>query len=488
MIHHVPRISHPLRLWQVPQSNELVSEAEYRALEFFQLHTVNAFSTNIAPYVLQAAFHEPIIRTIAVAIGSMHRSFVFKPDLFSSSDDHTRFTLRHYTKAIGQLVSLDLKASTKTNDTFLIACVLFFCFECLQGNYKAAFQHATSGLKIIKNHVDASRQSVSTYMPPETLALLFIVLENQCLEIKNDDLVDSGLLVPGTSPFPSPVDSLANPSLSIDQLMRSFQILYNDFMGFEAICECISLDEEAISSGLMSDYFPQDYHRLVAGLKTWMHVFDDWVERGGAVDQEKSPSFITLKIWRLAIQLILSLDRPVTELSWDNHDFEYEGITRLAAEMMGLPLTDTAPNSPGNLPSEDRSQQLSPLPTLRPKPLRSISSAFSLSLGINTPLYLVATRCRHSTLRHRAINLLSFGQRREGLWDYDLAVRIAKQIIAIEESSVGIEKGTCYTAADIPLADRVSRIYVQFEEDKVLKVRYDQLNGTVIYEETYSSR
>ncbi|KAJ5246360.1 hypothetical protein N7468_001343 [Penicillium chermesinum] len=467
---------------QVPQLDILTNEAESRALEFFQLHTAHVFGEGIAPYVLQATVYEPVIRTIAISLGSLHRSFILNQGSLSTSDDEARFILRHYTKAIGQLLSLDLHGSA-TSDTFLIACVLFFCFECLQSNYKAAFQHATSGLKIIKNHVETARQSSSTYMPPETLALLFTVLENQILEIKDDELLSSGVTILGWSPFPDPIDELGAPSLDIDGIMRSFQILYNDLIGFEAICDRMQLGYAKPPEEELPEHLLSEYYRLAAGLHTWMSVFDDWLQRGGALNHEKHPTVLTLRIWRLAVKIVLELNRPMTELIWDKHMADFDTITLLAAEMLGHPLSNPNPCSPSVSPEE--LQKASSLPVLRPKPPKSISSVFSLSLGINTPLYIAATRCRDSVIRHRAIELLLFGRRREGLWDYYVAGRIAKHLVAIEESSAGIPDGTPYIPSDIPLADRVRSLSVQFEKEKVVKVQYQHPKGVFTFEENF---
>jgi hypothetical protein len=165
--------------------HEFMHEAEYRSLEFFQLHTSLCFGKDIGAYILQAAYHEPIIRTIAVAIGVLHNSFVFNHKGISTTREETHFTLLHYRKTIRQLIAMNPKTSPQSNDTFLVACMLFFCFECLQGNYRLAIQHANSGLKIIKQHQNlATSQSFPRYIPQDAVTLLFAILENQILEIE----------------------------------------------------------------------------------------------------------------------------------------------------------------------------------------------------------------------------------------------------------------------------------------------------------------
>jgi hypothetical protein len=99
---------------------------------------------------------------------------------------------------------------------------------------------------------------------------------------------------------------------------------------------------------------------------------------------------------------------------------------------------------------------------------------FSLSLGVVTPLYICATRCRESSVRHHSIGLMSYCQRREGLWDSDLAARIAKRIVTIEEEAAQIPPESAYTPANIGLSCRVTSLSPAFEHSGQVKIRYNK--------------
>ncbi|KAJ5941429.1 hypothetical protein N7516_001597 [Penicillium verrucosum] len=120
-----------------PQSPDLISEDEYRSLEFFHQNTTQAFTADIGVLLLRVAYHQPILRSIAVALGSLHRSFVLhgRGPLANSTD--AQFMLLHYNRAIRELVSIQPETAQR-DETFLIACIFFFCFECLRGEYKNA--------------------------------------------------------------------------------------------------------------------------------------------------------------------------------------------------------------------------------------------------------------------------------------------------------------------------------------------------------------
>ncbi|KAH8896078.1 hypothetical protein GQ53DRAFT_803696 [Thozetella sp. PMI_491] len=53
--------------------------------------------------------------------------------------------------------------------------------------------------------------------------------------------------------------------------------------------------------------------------------------------------------------------------------------------------------------------------------------AFSLSLGIIPPLFMLAYRCSYAPLRDKSLELLASKRRREGVWDSGIALRLAQQ-------------------------------------------------------------
>lgn len=140
---------------QIPYSTELLLEDEYRSLEFFQIHTTFCFGSRIGSYLFRAVYHEPILKTITVALGSLHQSFAHSPAESLDPQERTRFTLLRYNKAIRQLVSIDPLTNPQSNDTFLIACILFFFFalNVFKGiiNWRFSMPYPDSGSSNKKN-------------------------------------------------------------------------------------------------------------------------------------------------------------------------------------------------------------------------------------------------------------------------------------------------------------------------------------------------
>ncbi|KAJ6108797.1 hypothetical protein N7512_008634 [Penicillium capsulatum] len=486
IVHHVPGIAQATRMWKIPQSSELIHEVEYRSLEFFQLHTTNCFGPDIGSFLLQAAFYEPIIRTIAVAIGSLHRSFVFHHKGMSATQEDTRFTLIKYGKAIQQLVSIQPHNLPKANDTFLIACILFFSFECLQGHSRSACRHAISGLKIIKQRqLSVSRSHFQTYMPPDAIALLFTILENQILEIEGEQSLDDELRPTLISSFVHPMNTSSGQPSTAERLLDSFQLLYNRFARFCIVCDILYKPQE----DRVFDFLAQAQHirtaycQIASELKDWTATFDSWIHSPQAQTSVR-PSVMLLKVWRVTIGILLRLEWPTSELSWDSYVSDFVDVVAYAADMLCAPA-NLFTHAPCSI-SQRHSSTPTPVPPLQSKLLKSPSTVFSVTLGVITPLYMCATRCRDSITRHQAITLLLYCQRREGLWDSEVAGRIATRLVSIEEMAADIEPETEYTPIMIPLSARVYALSPKFDKDRVIRVCYNHLAPLGLVEEVFT--
>lgn len=469
-------------MWQVPQSTDLLLECEYRSLEFFQINTTLCFGSGIGTFLLQAVHHEPILKSIAIALGSLHRSFTHKQSITSDTHEETRFTLLHYNKAIRELVSINPKTSYRGNDTFLIACILFYCFDCLQGNFQSAFRHAISGLKIIKHEqLIANVSGIGTYMPVEKITLLFSILENQVLEIENEGILTSELR-PTASSFLHPTKSPSSFSNDVEAMFISFQFLYNRFTRFLSICESLGEPPSEQSPEFLESiqWISAEYSQVRTDIETWTHTFEQWLQQPSSCGYDSSESVQILKIWRLIIGIFIGMPLPPSEVDWDHFTDEFSTVNRLVAKLIDAPPKSTlsrhsSPNTPTPSTSRPGSiPRVSSLPTLLPKPSKSETSMFSLSLGVVTPLYICATRCRESSVRHHSIGLMSYCQRREGLWDSDLAARIAKRIVTIEEEAAQIPPESAYTPANIGLSCRVTSLSPAFEHSGQVKIRYNK--------------
>lgn len=434
-------------MWQTPQSPDLIGDDEYRALEFFHQNTTQSFTADIGVLLLQVAYHQPILRSIAVAIGSLHRSFVLhgRGPLANSND--AQFILLHYNRAIRELLSIQPETAQR-DETFLIACIFFFCFECLRGEYKNAVRHATSGLKILKQQ--QALPGRDSMLPPEAITLPFCILETQVLEIKGEEALDVELQPAILSSFSHPNISPPGPTSTTNEMLKSFQLFCNRFTRFEAACGVFSQKRHHRAFELQGQarQIEESYFRIRGDLENWLHIFEVWLD---SCQNKEHPTVMIMTVWRLLMRVFLELDWPPSELSWDQYIPVFATINSLATDILQEPR---------------ESQQSS---------ARSTTSTFSLSLGIVTPLFICATRCRLSSIRHRATNLLLHSRRREGLWDAELAGRIAERIVGLEESAAGIRPGIEYSPGEIDVSARISSLSPYFTESKQADIGYSRM-------------
>ena len=80
-----------------------------------------------------------------------------------------------------------------------------------------------------------------------------------------------------------------------------------------------------------------------------------------------------------------------------------------------------------------------------------VKMSFSFDLGIISPLYFAASRCRDPCLRREAVRLLISSSRREGFWLSWVTGLVANQIVMIEEK--GLQNPS--SCRDIPLENRI---------------------------------
>jgi hypothetical protein len=74
-----------------------------------------------------------------------------------------------------------------------------------------------------------------------------------------------------------------------------------------------------------------------------------------------------------------------------------------------------------------------------PRPLSKLSTRYTLDYGIVLALFYMIWKCRHATLRLRAIELLENHLRVEGLWDSALCARLGRFIDRVERGTAQLQ-------------------------------------------------
>lgn len=152
---------------------------ERRSLEFFKQHTLlEAFATPEWPeHVLRTSTYEGSVRHAIVALGALHEHFS------ATSQMDEDFAMRQYSKAMKQIMKLDMTSNTST-DTALISCILFACIESLQGHYRSSLLHINSGLQILKEQeTSGDADEKVAYISKDVLRPMFLRFVTQSREI-----------------------------------------------------------------------------------------------------------------------------------------------------------------------------------------------------------------------------------------------------------------------------------------------------------------
>ncbi|MCJ1453968.1 hypothetical protein MMC28_004318 [Mycoblastus sanguinarius] len=224
---------------------------------------------------------------------------------------------------------------------------------------------------------------------------------------------------------------------------------------------CIQLLNAIEQGGPFPDPDPVGFQAEINRLKCssvceqWLAAFQAFLQHSGKT--------LDSKAWQAARVLQISQEFAKTYLDasafsvltdetvWDKYCSRYESIVLLAASIL-----------------EESSRDANITPKRGP--------AFCIDMNIVAPLYAVAHKCRHPVVRRKAVSLLYFTPRQEGIWDSVLTARVAERLIEIEERGLG-RVTCCY---DVPDWARISDVNIKFDlQGRLGTVRYSRQRSSL---------
>ncbi|EAW19357.1 Zn(II)2Cys6 transcription factor domain-containing protein [Aspergillus fischeri NRRL 181] len=486
IIQYTSQVPEPMKMSMFPSFHQPLAGCDYRALEFFHFQTVSCFGPKAGDFLLRAAYHDAPVRVAATALGSLHRAFVRDGDGPAVAQSGlTRYALQQYSSAIHLALNQIPVTEGQSTDSILIMCVLFFCFESLQGHFRNAVQHGIAGLRILRQREERFlNEGIVARLPPSIVRLMFVTIENQMLEIDWQSYlpvsIQSTLLSPSKLP---PVNLDDTPTL--EQLSDSFQFCYNQYLKFLYLSQRLESAELVQILQQNQAYYAQMRQHMHA----WSDKFDAFLGAHVQTDQSEADRVTInhLKMWRKVMGIFLNMDASSSEGVLDRFASEFGAILCLAEDLINSSSCTPASRSKPSVRVQPSRQQQKTLPTILPKPESSSSSSssssfFVVSLGLVPLLWIIATSCRHSQIRHRAIDLMSRSRRREGVWDSVLFSTLARKMVTMEEEAAGFAKGAMYEPADLPISARTNAVAGEFCEGRQGKIEFFR-NGTKLREE-----
>lgn len=410
-------------------------EEESRYFQIYReemaVHITGPFTSSLwGRLIPQASEMEPFVRHAVIALGAMAKQ-KHAPSFVKASD--STYALKQYDESLKRMRQA-IKERDHDIRKALIACLLVFCFESLQGNLELAVSHAESGLMLFY-------QFVSKYEPEPTPYTPIKILEKRMLE---GDLIHAyaGLdlhvmFFRDTRPewihrkFVTHLNTrIERMPLMIQDAREAreywFLIVRRNHHFLKIVKQqtqnCPSGDEEdtaeashqnmecmMTSPGKPPEELKEEYYGYTYDMQRWADacssLFKSFRESG--TRSEKLLVDI-LCMHTKVTNIILKEVFFSSELDYDNFLPDFSRILSLA-RIVQPQLLAAAEGSAG----------------------------FHYGYGVNYPLFLVGMRCRDIGVRDEAIRLLGSRDHREGTWDAKSLAAIAGWVRDIELAGIG---------------------------------------------------
>ncbi|TKA74080.1 hypothetical protein B0A55_05220 [Friedmanniomyces simplex] len=341
--------------------------------------------------VIQTSYHEPAILHAITAIGALHeaimqRAFADEKRKAQAMD----FALNQCNKAISSLTGAKTRNTRKAPDNrlALTTCVLFTCFEAMQGRCDSAVKHALQGRCLLQASAVSRNKTGSNSAEDDDVEQMRPLVER--LEVQATALLDKGKR-PETdtsdriTPLP-PVDFI----FSLDHAHNTLHTTLNSIMRFmQGFQPTAPRDQIAIT-------MTEKYLRYAPWFQAWEQGFTAFLadNREFMTNMDFKRAMV-LKANHLVGTMLASVDQSAGPMAYDPYEAEFKAIVDLSREVLA---TFSCP----------------PLPSLSGG--ATGAPYLSFSLWVTDPLWMAISRCRNPSIRQAAFTLLSQNPRQEGIW------------------------------------------------------------------------
>ncbi|KAK0858816.1 hypothetical protein LTS02_009713 [Friedmanniomyces endolithicus] len=143
--------------------------------------------------VIQTSYHEPAILHAITAIGALHEAIMQRAFADEKRKAQTmEFALHQCNRAISSLTGAKTRKARKTPDSrlALTTCVLFTCFEAMQGRCDSAVNHALQGRRLLQSSAASHNRISSNSAGDDDVEQMRPLVER--LEVQATALLDKG--------------------------------------------------------------------------------------------------------------------------------------------------------------------------------------------------------------------------------------------------------------------------------------------------------
>ena len=463
-------------------------EGQY--FQVFRIHTASELSGFFdsefwTRSVLQESHSEASIRHAVVALGALYKTLEKaaesppgSPDNNYSGDtapNHYNFALQQYGKALTRLRESLQSNESRSQRTVLISIVLFTCFQSFLGDHKAAIFQIQSGLGLLEERRQESKQPLirpRNGVVEDELVQMFTRLAIQAKSYdmafhfpppfvihltpkQNDPSSD-----PTSPQSPSSPSAASTASMEDPNFPERFTSSREARSALDSLCERIMRFNESLSAFYAgpNNILPSSIKSSGLGFRTqlqqWASAFEPLLQsrRTPGVSNTERAGINVLKMIQIMTTVLFLMGFSTSEQEFDNFIAPFKEIVELAKEVVVDEELSLAQARCGDV-SECRHRHKSTNaglgmqfqgmashgPAFGNRPDDSylhIKPSFALDLGIVPPLFVAATKCRDRRLRREAMRLLMSSPRREGMWDSILCGKVAAWIMEVEEEGM----------------------------------------------------
>ncbi|KAK1625461.1 hypothetical protein BDP81DRAFT_499125 [Colletotrichum phormii] len=403
-------------------------------------------------YIIPLGYYSDSVKHAFVTLGLSHRAFLDGYSHASKVTEHQDFAslaLWYYSKALKSTIADREDLSTTSIRTSLVSCLIFVCFEVIEGRYDKAIQHLRGGCKILGSLREAAESlemngveglSPSQLCLAETASKYFdqlsdIAIMFSCIGIDTAYLLEREItpnldffLRPPDTPEASehdPFKTLDEARLELHRVEKSL----GSIMGFN-LRQSSPLSWTSVLD-LPGDMSPFEDESFAA-----------WTKARNRLDKWSARVDLSIKIWQSGPSSSAEALKEAQILTFIQNDWEM-----IIKHCETCAIGTIAPAVWRNM--LDRAEAFCPSGEGNTQQLPH----FAVAADTIPPLVVVAIFSGEPELQSRAISLLYSMKRREGMWDSREIASILESINAVRESDLWDKE---YDTASLPvLAEKV---------------------------------
>ncbi|WAO89297.1 Zn(2)-C6 fungal-type domain-containing protein [Fusarium falciforme] len=386
----------------------MASQEEMGHFDFFRVIAASklagAFPSSFwESLVFQASSSELVVLHGASALGAAYKSRAqticdgmlqnhASADVANRQDQG--FAVKQHAKVLDMLQMQLPRTEKRLLRSGLIVCVLATAFELVQGNHKAAATHLRNGFVLVRRAQNCGYEVEPDLAEPLTRAYMRSMLIEGSRSLS--DLTKEAWI---STEMPKTFGSFREARRHLDMLLIG----------------AVRLSEDSESDNYRC---PGDIHQLATlerASSAWIRAYEASLQ-----DLLSQPNHRTiygvfmLRMFHTMASIMISTTQAPHECAFDKHIEQFASIIDQTLKMWNMNGFAVGGPFEGH---------------------RSVTGPrVTFDLGIISPLYYTAVKCRNPRLRRQAIGLLTVAPYREGIWSSVVVAKIARVVVDMEEN------------------------------------------------------